>query len=74
VTNVSLVQENIQLTSRDNLDHFVVDPPRVSISVRTAERSGTIPPTDAVPSFDAIQKQVLKLAEMFGVSSTTTCR
>jgi len=68
-TNINLVQDSIRLTSRDNLDQFIVNPSAASISIRNAERKGFVPPPDAVPRFDTIQKQALRLTEMLGVST-----
>lgn len=59
---------HMRLTSRDTLDKFAINPAKASISLFNAQRKGTIP-VDTIPSFEILQNQVLKMAEMLGIST-----
>jgi hypothetical protein len=61
--------DGIKLSSADNQDSLVITPSAGRIAIVNIERSREYPPPDAVPDFDAIWQQALRLAETFGVGT-----
>ena len=59
----------VKLATPDNQDYFVVNPAAGRIAVQNINRSRDYPPPDAVPDFAATWKQMLRLSEMFGVTT-----
>jgi hypothetical protein len=68
-TNQAVVAENIKLTSQDRLDYFIVVPAEGRVISYNTERSASAIAADAVPSFDVVRDQAVRLAEMFGIQT-----
>lgn len=67
-TNSYLLPDGISLSDRNN-NYFVVNPQQGRVLVGNIENHVQTPPPDAVPSFDAVEKKLLQLTEMFGIST-----
>ncbi len=69
-TNWDSIESGIYLKNEKRPpDTFSVNPLRGEIHVENLERKTTIPQSDTVPTFDEIQRRLLKLTEMLGVKT-----
>jgi hypothetical protein len=69
-TNWDSIESGFSLKNKKRPpDTFSFNPLRGEILVENIERKTTIPQSDTVPTFDEIQRRLLKLTEMLGVKA-----